>query len=78
VDVPRSGDWDTVAGYVAATLERVPELGDEVALDSGRLRVERVDGSRIARLMFVPHDPEAADGQEALQRAVTAREGDDG
>lgn len=78
VEVPRSEDWDTIAGFVAAALERVPELGDEVPLDSGTLRVERVDGSRIARLMFVPHDPEAADGQEALQRAVTARQGDDG
>jgi CBS domain containing-hemolysin-like protein len=78
VDVPRSEDWDTVAGYVAAELERVPELGDEVGIATGTLRVERVDGSRIARLLFVPHDPEAADAQEALQRAVTVREGEDG
>ena len=35
-------------------LERLPELGDEVPIETGVLRVERVDGSRISRLCYLP------------------------
>nr|WP_243752211.1 hemolysin family protein [Leucobacter weissii] len=61
------GDYDTVAGFVLSELGRIPELGDEVVLDDGAtLRVERMDGRRIARLRYlgVPA-PLQADGEEA-------------
>jgi CBS domain containing-hemolysin-like protein len=32
-------------------LGRAPEIGDEVVLDGYALRVEEVDGSRVARLV---------------------------
>jgi CBS domain containing-hemolysin-like protein len=35
-------------------LEHMPELGDEVDVPSGTLRVERMDGPRIARIRFIP------------------------
>ncbi|MCD4525147.1 hemolysin family protein [Nocardioides sp. cx-173] len=54
VRVPDSEDWDTVAGFVVDELERLPELGDEVAIESGTLRVERLDGARIVRIAFLP------------------------
>ncbi|MET0998524.1 MAG: hemolysin family protein [Marmoricola sp.] len=57
VPVPDGDDWDTVAGYVVDVLERLPELGDEVPVGTGTLRVERLDGPRIVRLRFVPSDP---------------------
>ncbi|MGH2534097.1 MAG: hemolysin family protein [Thermomicrobiales bacterium] len=42
---------ETVGGYVFSALARRPELGDEVSLPGGRvLRVEELDGLRIARL----------------------------
>jgi CBS domain containing-hemolysin-like protein len=53
--VPTSDDWDTVAGFVVDALGRLPELGDEIEIDSGSLRVERVDGTRIVRLAYLPH-----------------------
>ncbi len=56
VQVP-DGEWDTAAGFVVASLERIPELGDEVLVEAGTLRVERVDGPRIVRLRFVPTEP---------------------
>jgi CBS domain containing-hemolysin-like protein len=57
IPVPDSGEWDTVAGFVLDRLERLPEVGDRVALaDGGWLRVERIDGHRIVRLRYVPAD----------------------
>ncbi len=56
VQVP-DGEWDTAAGFVVASLERIPELGDEVPVEAGTLRVERVDGPRIVRLRFAPTEP---------------------
>lgn len=51
--IPEDDDYDTVAGYVLQELGRIPEQGEEVELpDGGTLRVERMDGRRIARLRF--------------------------
>jgi CBS domain containing-hemolysin-like protein len=47
-------DVDTVGGYVFHRLGRVAELGDEVTLPKGqRLRVEELDGLRIARVKLL-------------------------
>ncbi len=64
VTVPTGEHWDTVAGYVVAELGRVPVAGDEVPITDGLLRVERVDGHAVTRLVFVPA-PEANDPEEA-------------
>jgi CBS domain containing-hemolysin-like protein len=37
-----------------AQLGRVAEVGDEVEIDGGTLRVERMDGRRVDRIRFVP------------------------
>ncbi|MCR2813930.1 MULTISPECIES: hemolysin family protein [Microbacterium] len=58
VEIPEEGDYETAGGYVTDVLERLPELGDEVRLDAGTLRVERIDGHRIVRLRFTPDEPE--------------------
>jgi CBS domain containing-hemolysin-like protein len=44
-------DYDTIAGYVMATLERVPEVGDEVADGVARLRVAAMRGRRITQIV---------------------------
>jgi CBS domain containing-hemolysin-like protein len=58
VRVPDDGDYETVAGYVTERLDRLPEVGDEVSLETGTLRVERVVGQRLERLRFVPSPAE--------------------
>ncbi|QCW51161.1 HlyC/CorC family transporter [Nocardioides dongxiaopingii] len=58
VHVPEDDDWDTVGGFLAARLERIPEPGDEVEVDGGLLRVERADEQRVTRILFVPADPD--------------------
>ncbi|TLM81294.1 HlyC/CorC family transporter [Pseudarthrobacter sp. NamE2] len=53
IQVP-DGEYDTVAGYVTDQLDRLPELGDEVEVDGGALRVERVSGTYVERLRYTP------------------------
>jgi CBS domain containing-hemolysin-like protein len=43
---------DTVGGLVMAALGRVPEMGDEVEVDGHVLRVEALDGRRVAAVRF--------------------------
>jgi hypothetical protein len=45
---------DTVGGLVMAALGRLPQVGDEVGLDGRTLRVEALDGRRIAAIRLLP------------------------
>jgi putative hemolysin len=45
---------DTIGGFVFGALNRVPVVGDEVALEEGRLRVVKMRGRRIEFLRFFP------------------------
>lgn len=68
IEIPDGDDYDTIAGYVLFELGRIPEVGDQVALpDGATLRVERMDGRRIARLRYaeaVP-SPEPAEPRDS-------------
>ena len=46
----KSQDFDTIGGLVLGQLGRAPEVGDEVYLHGHILRVEEVDGPRVARV----------------------------
>ena len=48
------GDVGTVGGLVMALLDRLPEVGDEVEVAGRRLRVERLDGRRVALVRLYP------------------------
>jgi len=60
ITVPDGEEYDTIAGFVTDELDRIPELGDEVTIDGGTLRVERVAGTQVQRLRFTPDDPQEA------------------
>ncbi|MGW9627032.1 hemolysin family protein [Microbacterium sp. NPDC055521] len=62
IEVPEGEVYDTVAGYMMSLLERVPVIDDEVRIDTGVLRVARMDGRRIDRIRYTA-DP-AADATE--------------
>ncbi|SDC41446.1 Hemolysin, contains CBS domains [Geodermatophilus telluris] len=49
IPVPE-GRYETLAGYLAEVLQRLPEVGDTVELDGARLTVESLDGRRVARV----------------------------
>ena len=65
------GPYDTVGGYLMASLGRLPTLGDETLVDDGddvwRLRVIEMDGRRVARvgLSLVPPAPVPPPAEES-------------
>lgn len=46
-------EWDTVGGLMAGLLGRIPQLGDEVALEGITFRAEQVQGRRIAKVLVI-------------------------
>jgi CBS domain containing-hemolysin-like protein len=47
-----SEDFDTIGGLVLGQLGRPPEVGDEIVLDGYVLRVDEVDGPRVAQVVI--------------------------
>nr|WP_207955954.1 transporter associated domain-containing protein [Rubrobacter marinus] len=45
-----SADFDTIGGLVLGTLGRAPEVGDEVSVDGCVIRVDEIDGPRVAHV----------------------------
>jgi len=56
IEVPEDGSYETIAGFLMAQLGRVAQVGDEVRIESGVLRVERMDGRRVDRVRFIPDE----------------------
>lgn len=58
VELP-DGPYETVAGFLAAQLGRVPSVGDEGTVDGYKLTVTEMDGRRVARVRVHHVSPEA-------------------
>jgi CBS domain containing-hemolysin-like protein len=69
ITVPDDEDYDTIAGFVTDQLDRIPELGDEVQIDGGTLRVERVLGTHVERIRFTPDETQEP-SQSAHDRLI--------
>lgn len=54
IPIPEDGAYETVAGFIMSELGRVPDIGDQVLLQTGTLSVERMDGRRVDRVRFTP------------------------
>jgi CBS domain containing-hemolysin-like protein len=54
IKVPDDGAYETVAGFMMSALGRIPAVADEVKIENGVLRVERMDGRRVDRVRFTP------------------------
>lgn len=54
IPIPEDGAYETVAGFLMSQLGRIPSVGDEVSLEVGSLKVERMDGRRVDRVRFTP------------------------
>jgi CBS domain containing-hemolysin-like protein len=57
IDLP-DGDWTTLAGYLIAELDRVPQVGESLAIPGATFTVAAVDGYAITevRIELVPID----------------------
>jgi putative hemolysin len=64
VDLP-DGPYETVAGFVVASLGRLPGPGDAVEVDGHRLEVLALDGRRASRLVVRPHQVPAEPDEES-------------
>jgi len=61
IKVPDDGAYETVAGFIMSSLGRIPSVGDEIEIEDGILRVERMDARRVDRVRFSPTNlPEEA------------------
>ena len=49
IELP-DGPYETVGGFLAASLGKVPSTGDEVPIDAHTLTVTEMDGRRVARV----------------------------
>jgi CBS domain containing-hemolysin-like protein len=66
-------DYDTIAGYVLGKLGRIPHLQDIVEANGVRLRVEEMDGLRIARLSLTRLDEAPAPASASEDPAPVAK-----
>jgi CBS domain containing-hemolysin-like protein len=64
IKVPDAGAYETVAGFMMSVLGRIPSNGDEVEIEDGVLRVERMDGRRVDRVRFTPVTEASEAGDE--------------
>ncbi|MGA9040359.1 MAG: hemolysin family protein [Terriglobales bacterium] len=55
--LPRDAGFETLAGFVLARLQRVPELGDAFDYEGHRFTVEEMEGRRIAKVRIEKLEP---------------------
>ncbi len=75
------GPYETVAGFLMASLGRIPQAGDAVRHEQFRITVLVVDGRRVSRVRVEPLAPEEAPEEEpeepgASRSPVAERSGD--
>lgn len=61
IKVPDDGAYETVGGFIMSEMGRIPVRGDEVKIENGTLRVERMDGRRVDRVRFSPEESGGGD-----------------
>jgi putative hemolysin len=64
IELPE-GPYETVAGYMVATLGQLPATGDHVDIDGHRLTATELDGRRIARIRVTPRSEPRPERQVA-------------
>jgi putative hemolysin len=74
VNLPE-GPYETVAGYVLASLGELPGVGAQVEVNGHRLTVTKLDGRRIARVRVGELD---ADGQAPEEKTASPSPREDG
>lgn len=55
IELPQ-GDYNTVAGIALNVLRKLPESGESFTIPGWRITIEEMDGRRVSRLHFAPHE----------------------
>lgn len=64
---------ETVGGLVMARLGRIPEVGDQIVINGRIVRVEQLDGMRVARVRLLPLGPPGLPGQAAATEPASEK-----
>lgn len=63
--LPESDDYDTVAGFVSATLGRIPEPGEIFVHGNARVEILEAEPTRVVRVRLTVVEPERIEQAEA-------------
>lgn len=50
IEIPESTEYDTLGGFLLATLQRIPRIGDVVEIEGRKITVSEMVGQRIAKV----------------------------
>jgi putative hemolysin len=73
IELP-DGPYETVGGFLAARLGKVPSTGDEVRLEAHTLTVAEMDGRRVARARLHRIKPAEGSPAQPAEEAVPSAE----
>jgi CBS domain containing-hemolysin-like protein len=54
LNLPDEEDYDTIAGYILATLGRIPSVGETINCDKGEIRIKQASPRQIQTLTILP------------------------
>ncbi|GAB6879735.1 hemolysin family protein [Halorubrum gandharaense] len=73
IDLPEGEEFETLAGFVFNRAGRLVEEGEEIEFDGVRIRIERVDNTRIMKArVTVLESAGEAEGEEGTEEAAEA------
>ncbi|NET74396.1 MAG: HlyC/CorC family transporter, partial [Sphaerospermopsis sp. SIO1G2] len=55
IELPETGDFNTLAGYFLHVREAIPKTGDFLVYPPFKMTIEEMEGHRISRVRFVKH-----------------------
>lgn len=70
LEIPENGEYETLGGFMASSLDRVPEVGDSVDLESGELSVRSMDRATVLEIEYVSNDPENDSALDSLEERI--------
>jgi putative hemolysin len=70
--LPRDAGFETLAGFILARLQRIPNLGESFEFEGRRYKVEEMEGHRIAKVRI-----EKTENVEAKAKAESAKQAGD-
>jgi putative hemolysin len=55
ISLPQSDSYETTGGFMLTRLGRIPEVGDKVCHNGWILKIDQMDGHRVAKILISQH-----------------------